>query len=195
MALEKFIKSSTTVIGKGKSKKEIVEVAFSYEFNVSEQVAKHAGWKNQYLYDTGSTPDDPYGLMMVRMENMISLRADTDFGVDVDSYMFATEHLDDSDKFVGFSEHALVDNVLVRPRIVLSQTLGGVFHTLRNYTETDFRKALVANTLGLNTSQGIVTPDSEGTDSIVTFFHKYVFQKVKMTKAEYLEKFATRVCT
>lgn len=194
MANEIYVKSSTTQIGKGKTKKDVVEVAFAYDLEASEASLIESGATSQYVYDTGSSVDDPYGLMLVRMEMFTSMRVASDFAVQVNGYMFATEHLDDSDKWVSQKEHALVDNVLVAFPRAFSSTLGNVYHTIRNYSELDFRKIMVGNSLGLNTSQGISTPDSEGGTSEVTFAYKYVFQKMKMTKSEYLEKFATRVC-
>ncbi len=186
---------STTTVGKGKNKKDIVEVVFAYNVVVDTQQGANDGSNEQYLFNTGSSIDNPYGLMLRRMEMSISQRDATDFQTAVAANMYVTDDLADDFGYYGVDERLhKVDNVLSRPRFVFVTNVGQVLQSVRNYTSEDFRKIFVGNELALNTSQTVSAGTGEASGTEIIFLHKYVFEKVKLTKNEYLETLATRVC-
>jgi len=216
MAASTIFQERLRSVGTGKAKGDFVEVVFGQEDINVTGTSSGADWDGAgHLltkeYNTGSSIDTPYGLVLVSMGIQAHIQQSL---TSQQTILFNGEMWVNDDPSIAQDtalgeESYTIDNRLTTP-INARNAIGSGGHTLGNtstsgvvndilspyyktesYANEPMQHIFLGNTIDLNLKH-YLNGNSSTAQTNVSVTGKWVFKKVKITKNAYLEKLAMR---
>lgn len=189
--LQTRTKEQSFVIGKGTKKRELFDIRLAYESYDADEIINDGGF-DVYTFNTGATLDTPFAMRLLQMEitcGSYTANSAVTYATGT-AWVGAEEFTPTNGKCAKIAAYG---NVVERTgfyREYMEASTGqhGVVLHKEHFDEAKTRVIAVPDIqLGI----GAYSQDVAG-DNHLDWGFRFVFEKVKMTKAEYMEKLALR---